>query len=54
MPDEGREIIKEARKLGDKWLDVVARWEVFTAFVAMNPTLLAALKMHQRGTRGAQ
>jgi hypothetical protein len=45
MPDEGREIIQEARKLGKgKWLDVVARWEVF-ALVAINPSMLRALKM---------
>ena len=44
MPDEGREITKEARKLGDKWLDAVARWEVFNAFVLMNPSMLVALK----------
>jgi hypothetical protein len=46
MPDEGREIIREARKLGKgKWLDVVARWEVFGALVAINPSLLAALRL---------
>jgi len=46
MPGEGREIIQEARKLGkDKWLDVVARWDVFGALVAINPSMLQALKM---------
>jgi hypothetical protein len=45
MNAEGRELIKEARKLGNKWLDVVARWEVFNAFIALNPSMLDALKM---------
>jgi hypothetical protein len=45
MCAEGRELIKEARKLGNKWLDVVARWEVFNAFIALNPSMLDALKM---------
>jgi hypothetical protein len=45
MNDEGREMLKEARKLGKKWLDVVARWEVFNAFIALNPSMMTALKM---------
>jgi hypothetical protein len=45
MNNEGREMLKEARKLGSKWLDVVSSWEVFNAFVALNPSMLVALKM---------
>lgn len=45
MPPDGLEIVREARKLGKKWLDVVSQWSVFNAFVAMNPSMLAALKM---------
>jgi hypothetical protein len=54
MCDEAYEMVKEARKLGArKALDVLARCEVFNAFVALNPSLLAAIKMtsgryHQR------
>jgi len=55
MCDEAHEIFQEAQKLGaSKALDVFARWEVFNAFVALNPTLLTAIKMsggreHQSG-----
>ena len=46
MCDEAYEMAKEARKLGPKKaLDVFAKWEVFTAFVALNPSLLTAIKM---------
>jgi hypothetical protein len=46
MCDEAYEMVKEARKLGaGKALDVFARWEVFNAFVALNPSLLTAIKM---------
>lgn len=45
MPAEGREMIKEARKLGRKWLDVVARWEVFNAFISLNPSMMTALRL---------
>jgi hypothetical protein len=46
MCDEAYEMVKEARKLGAaKSLDVFARWEVFNAFVALNPSILAAIKM---------
>jgi hypothetical protein len=44
--NEAYEMVKEARKLGaSKALDVFARWEVFSAFVALNPSLLTAIKM---------
>jgi len=46
MCDEAFELVKEARKLGAaKALDVFARWEVFNAFVALNPSLLSAIKL---------
>jgi hypothetical protein len=46
MCDEAYEMVKEARKLGaGKALDVFAKWEVFNAFIALNPSMLAALKM---------
>jgi hypothetical protein len=46
MDDDGYELLREAMKLGaKKALDVVARWEVFSAFVALNPSLLTAIKM---------
>jgi hypothetical protein len=49
MDDDGYEILREAMKLGAKTaLDVVARWEVFSAFVALNPSLLTAIKMPNR------
>jgi hypothetical protein len=33
-------------KLGPKkYFSVIASWEVFNAFVALNPSLLAAIKM---------
>jgi hypothetical protein len=46
MCDDGFEMVHEARKLGaGKMFDVFARWEVFNAFVALNPSLLTAIKM---------
>jgi hypothetical protein len=57
MCDEAYEIFKEAQKLGaSKALDVFARWEVFNAFAALNPSLLTAIEMsggreHQSGRR---
>jgi len=46
MCDEAYEMVKEARKLGaSKALDVLARWEVFNAFVVLNPSLLRAIKI---------
>jgi hypothetical protein len=46
MSDEAYEMVKEARKLGTKKaLDVLARWEVFNAFIALNPSILTAIKM---------
>jgi hypothetical protein len=46
MCDQAYEMVKEARKLGpSKALDVFARWEVFNAFIALNPGLLTAIKM---------
>jgi hypothetical protein len=57
MSDEAYEMVKEARKLGPgKSLDVLASWEVFNAFVALNPSLLTAIKMkpgHQYRRNGA-
>src|SRR5258708_7190455 len=44
--DEGYEMLRETRKLGaKKSLDVLARWEIFNAFVALNPSLLSAIKL---------
>jgi hypothetical protein len=44
--DEGYGMLRETRKLGaGKSLDVIARWEVFNAFIALNPSLLTAIKM---------
>jgi hypothetical protein len=49
MCDEAYEMVKEARKLGaDKALDVFARWDVFNAFIALNPSILIAIKMPRR------
>ena len=53
MCADGYEMVKEAQKLGAKALDVYARWEVFNAFIALNPSLLTAIKLtsvryHQR------
>jgi hypothetical protein len=46
MCDEAHEMVREARKLGaSKALDVFARWEIFNAFVALNPSLLTAITM---------
>jgi hypothetical protein len=46
MCDEAYEMVEEARRLGAaKALDVFARWEVFNAFVALNPSLLSAIKI---------
>jgi hypothetical protein len=46
MCDEAYEMVKEARKLGaGKALDVFAKWEVFNAFIALNPSILTAIKM---------
>jgi len=39
-------MVREAMKLGShKALDVFAKWEVFNAFVALNPSLLTAIKI---------
>lgn len=49
MCDEGYEIVREAMKLGSgKYLDVFASWEVFNAFIALNPSILTAVKMSSR------
>ena len=46
MSDEAYEMVKEARRLGAaKALDIFARWEVFNAFILLNPSLLTAIKM---------
>lgn len=45
MNAEGLEILKEARKLGKKWLDIVASWEVFNAFIVLNPSMMTTLRM---------
>ena len=52
MCDEALEMVEEARKLGAaKALDVFARWEVFNAFVALNPSILTAIKMSTSRSR---
>jgi hypothetical protein len=44
--DEGYQLLREAMKLGPKkGFDTIASWEVFNAFVALNPSLLRAIKM---------
>jgi hypothetical protein len=46
MCDAGAEIEREARKLGSKQaLDAFAKFDVFSAFCALNPSLLEALRM---------
>jgi hypothetical protein len=46
MCDDGYQLLREAMKLGaKKGFDVIASWEVFNAFVALNPSLLTAIKM---------
>ena len=46
MCDEAYAIFEEAKKLGPRQsLDVIARRDVFDAFVALNPSLLAAIKL---------
>jgi hypothetical protein len=46
MCDEGYAIVREAEKLGaGKALDVYARHEVFSAFCALNRTLLSAIEL---------
>ena len=46
MCDDGNEMVREAMKLGaKKALDVCAKHEVFSAFVALNPSLLHAIKL---------
>jgi hypothetical protein len=50
MPIDGRELFKEAMKLGRKWPDAVARRDVFDAFVTINPSILTAMRMpHPNG-----
>jgi hypothetical protein len=49
MCDDGYEMVREAQKLGaSKMFDVFARWEVFNAFVALNPSILTAIEMPRR------
>jgi hypothetical protein len=46
MCAEGYQLLREAMKLGPKKsFDTIASWEVFNAFVALNPGLLRAIKM---------
>jgi hypothetical protein len=46
MCSDGYEMVREAMKLGaKKALDVYAKQEVFSAFVALNPSLLDAIKL---------
>lgn len=45
MPAAGRELYKEITKLGRKWPDVAARCDVFDAFIAINPSIVTALRM---------
>jgi hypothetical protein len=48
MCDAAAEIMHEARKLGpQKAFDKCAEWDVFNAFVALNPSLLEALRMRE-------
>jgi len=47
MCDAGAEIMAEAHKLGKKQLDKIAEFEVFSAFAALNPSLLVALRMRE-------
>jgi hypothetical protein len=50
MCADGYEMVREAQKLGaGKMFDVFARWEVFNAFVALNPSILAAIKLPPPG-----
>ena len=47
MCEDGYQLLRETMKLGSKKsLDVIASWEVFNAFVALNPSLLTAIKMN--------
>jgi hypothetical protein len=54
MCDDGYGLLRETMKLGPKkGFDTIASWEVFNAFVALNPSLLTSIKMssvrnHQR------
>jgi hypothetical protein len=44
--DAGAEIVGEAQKLGAKQaLDAFAKFDIFSAFCALNPSLLEALRM---------
>lgn len=46
MCEDGYQLLRETVKLGPKkYFDVIASWEVFNAFVALNPSLLSAIKM---------
>jgi hypothetical protein len=46
MCEDGYQLLRETMKLGPKkYLDVIASWEVFNAFVVLNPSLLTAIKM---------
>jgi hypothetical protein len=48
--DDGYEIVKEARKLGwQKAFDTFAKHEVFSAFVALNPSLMKTIRFCNRG-----
>jgi hypothetical protein len=50
MCDDGYEIVTEARKLGwQKAFDTFAKYEVFSAFVALNPSLMKAIRFCNRG-----
>jgi hypothetical protein len=44
MCDDGYEIVKEARQLGSKQFDTYAKHEVFSAFAALNPSLIKAIR----------
>jgi hypothetical protein len=46
MCDDGYELLRETMKLGArKGFDMIASWEVFSAFVSLNPSLLTAIKI---------
>jgi hypothetical protein len=45
MCDDGYLLLRETMKLGPKkGFDTIASWEVFNTFVALNPSILTAIK----------
>jgi hypothetical protein len=46
MCAEGYQLLRETMKLGHKkGFDMIGSWQVFNAFVALNPSILTAIKM---------